>query len=86
MATDGTILQAATPAAVGLSAAQLERAFGLLTAAIEAGQISAASLTVHSQFLVRIKASEGKRGAGDFLFNLRGAAKAVAPVLGACGG
>ena len=46
MATDGTILQTGDPAAVGMSAAQLERAFGLLTAAIEAGQISAASLTV----------------------------------------
>ena len=46
MATDGTILQTSDPAVVGMSAAQLERAFGLLTAAIEAGQISAASLTV----------------------------------------
>ena len=46
MAMDGTILQTGDPAAVGISAAQLERAFGLLTAAIEAGQISAASLTV----------------------------------------
>ena len=46
MTTDGTVLQTSDPAAVGMSAAQLERAFGLLTAAVEAGQISAASLTV----------------------------------------
>ena len=46
MTTDGTILQTGDPAAVGMSAAQLERAFGLLTAATEAGQISAASLTI----------------------------------------
>lgn len=46
MTTDGTVLQTGDPAAVGMSAAQLERAFGLLTAAVEAGQISAASLTV----------------------------------------
>ena len=46
MKTDGTVLQAGDPAAVSMSAAQLERAFGLLTAAVEAGQISAASLTV----------------------------------------
>ena len=46
MTTNGTVLQTGDPAAVGMSAAQLERAFGLLTAAVEAGQISAASLTV----------------------------------------
>ena len=40
MTTDGTVLQTGDPAAVGMSAAQLERAFGLLTAAVEAGQIS----------------------------------------------
>ena len=36
MTTDGTVLQTGDPAAVGMSAAQLERAFGLLTAAVEA--------------------------------------------------
>lgn len=46
MTAHGTILQTGAPAAVGMSAAQLKRAFGLLVAAIEAGQISAASLTV----------------------------------------
>ena len=39
----------------------------------------------HSKLFVRIQNSGDKRGAGDFVFDLRGAAKAVAPVLGACG-
>ena len=39
-------LVVATPQDAGMSADQLERAFGVLTAATEAGQIGAASLTV----------------------------------------
>ncbi len=45
----------------------------------------AQNLLVRSQLFVRIKDSEGKRGAGDFVFDLRGSAKAVDLVLGACG-
>ena len=67
MTTDGTVLQTGDPAAVGMSAAQLERAFGLLTAAIEAGQISAASLTVarHGQEVFARGAGQRKPGTGQ---------------------
>ena len=39
----------------------------------------------HSKLFVRIKPMFGRRGEGDFLFDLRGAAKAVEPVRRACG-
>lgn len=39
----------------------------------------------HSKLFVRIRPSGNKWGKGDFLFDLRGAAKAVAPVRAACG-
>ena len=67
MATDGTVLQTGDPAAVGMSAAQLERAFGLLTAAVEAGQISAASLTVvrHGKEVFSRGAGQRKPGTGQ---------------------
>lgn len=67
MTTDGTVLQTGDPAAVGMSAAQLERAFGLLTAAIEAGQISAASLTVarHGQEVFARGAGQWKPNTGQ---------------------
>ena len=67
MTTDGTVLQTGDPAAVGMSAAQLERAFGLLTVAIEAGQISAASLTVarHGQEVFARGAGQQKPNTGQ---------------------
>ena len=67
MTTDGTVLQTGDPAAVGMSAAQLERAFGLLTAAVEAGQISAASLTVarHGKEVFARGAGQRKPGTGQ---------------------
>ena len=45
----------------------------------------AQQLLVHSKLFVRIKPSDGKRGTGDFLFDLRGSAKVGDLVLGACG-
>ena len=39
----------------------------------------------HSKLVVRIKDLDGRGGKGDFLFDLRGAEKAVSPVLDACG-
>ena len=39
----------------------------------------------HSKLFVRIKPMFGRRGEGDFLFDLRGVAKAVEPVRRACG-
>ena len=67
MATDGTVLQTGDPAAVGMSATQLERAFGLLAAATQAGQISAASLTVarHGQEVFARGTGQRKLGAGQ---------------------
>ena len=84
MATDGTVLQTGDPAAVGMSAAQLERAFGLLAAATEAGQISAASLTVarHGKEVFARGAGQQKLGAGpavdaDSIFLLASITKPV---------
>ncbi len=67
MATDGTVLQMGDPAAVGMSAPQLERAFGLLSAAVAAGQISAASLTVarHGKEVFARGVGDRKPGSGQ---------------------
>ncbi|MDE2705276.1 MAG: serine hydrolase, partial [Gemmatimonadota bacterium] len=84
MTTDGTVLQMGDPAAVGMSAAQLERAFSLLTAAIEAGQISAASLTVarHGKEIFARGAGQRKPGSdqpvdADSIFLLASITKPV---------
>ena len=84
MADKGLELSDGSPEDVGLAADQLERASGLLAAAIDAGQISAASLTVarHGKIVFAQGHGQQRPGAGpqvdaDSIFLLASITKPV---------
>ena len=84
MADKGLELSDGSPQDVGLAADQLERASGLLAAAIDAGQISAASLTVarHGKIVFAQGHGQQRPGAGpqvdaDSIFLLASITKPV---------
>ena len=58
-------LSSGSPEDVGMSSAQLERAAGLLASAVEAGQISAASLTVARRGKVVFAQGHGQQRPGE---------------------
>lgn len=84
MQMDGAVLKEGAPADVGLSAAQLECASGLLDASIAAGEISAASLTVarHGRLVFakghgQLRPGEGPAVEADSIFLLASISKPV---------